>query len=85
MNERRNRPIRVEVLQSRDATVWDPPKRLAYLWHLGGDRSEATDVDIRFVARGPDDTRLEIEHRGWERLGATADTWRDRNRIGWET
>jgi Activator of Hsp90 ATPase homolog 1-like protein len=66
-------------------TVWDPPKRLAYLWHLGGDRSEATDVDIRFVARGPDDTRLEIEHRGWERLGATADAWRDRNRIGWET
>ena len=34
-------------------TVWDPPKRLAYLWHLGRDRSEATDVDIRFVARGP--------------------------------
>jgi hypothetical protein len=66
-------------------TVWDPPTRLAYLWHLGRDRSEATDVDIRFVARGPDDTRLEIEHRGWERLGATADTWRDRNRIGWET
>ena len=45
-------------------TVWDPPKRLAYLWHLGRDGSEATDVDIRFVARGPDDTRLEIEHRG---------------------
>ena len=66
-------------------TVWDPPKRLAYLWHLGRDGSEATDVDIRFVARGPDDTRVEIEHSGWERLGATADAWRDRNRIGWES
>ena len=66
-------------------TAWDPPKRLAYLWHLGRDRSEATDVEIRFVARGPDDTRVEIEHQGWERLGATADAWRDRNRIGWET
>jgi uncharacterized protein YndB with AHSA1/START domain len=66
-------------------TVWDPPKRLAYLWNLGRDRREATDVDIRFVSRGRDDTRVEIEHRGWERLGATADAWRDRNRIGWET
>jgi uncharacterized protein YndB with AHSA1/START domain len=66
-------------------TVWDPPKRLAYLWHLGRDGSEATDVDIRFVARGPDDTRVEIEHQGWERLGASADAWRDRNRIGWES
>lgn len=67
-------------------TVWDPPKRLAYVPVAPRqDRSEATDVDIRFVARGPDDTRLEIEHRGWERLGATADAWRDRNRIGWET
>lgn len=23
-------------------TVWDPPKRLAYLWHLGRNRDEAT-------------------------------------------
>ena len=45
----------------------------------------ATDVDIRFVPRGPGDTRVEIEHRGWERLGGTADVWRDRNRIGWQT
>ena len=66
-------------------TLWDPPKRLAYLWHLGRDRSAATDVDIRFVARGPGDTRVEIEHRGWERLGTDADAWRERNRIGWQT
>ena len=30
-------------------------------------------------------TLVEIEHRGWERLGATADRWRNRNRVGWET
>jgi uncharacterized protein YndB with AHSA1/START domain len=66
-------------------TVWDPPTRLAYLWHLGRDRSVATDVDIRFVARGFGDTRVEIEHRGWERLGTESDVWRERNRIGWQT
>jgi hypothetical protein len=66
-------------------TVWDPPKRLAYLWHLGRERSAATEVDIQFIARGARDARVEIEHRGWERLGAGADVWRDRNRVGWET
>ena len=66
-------------------TVWDPPKRLAYLWHLGRDRGAATDVDIRFVSRGPGDTRVEIEHRGWERLGTEADVWRERNQIGWQS
>jgi hypothetical protein len=30
-------------------------------------------------------TRVEIEHRGWERLGESATAWRDRNRTGWET
>jgi hypothetical protein len=24
-------------------------------------------------------------NRGWERLGSSADAWRDRNRAGWET
>ena len=66
-------------------TDWEPPTRLTYLWHLGGDRSQATDVEVRFVALGPRDTRIEVEHGGWERLGEMADSWRDRNRIGWET
>lgn len=68
-----------------EVTLWEPPDRLGYRWHLGGDRSDATDVTIRFVPRGPAATRVEIEHRGWERLGATGDEWRTRNRQGWES
>jgi hypothetical protein len=30
-----------------------------------------------------DGTRVRIEHRGWERLGAVAEERRDRNRRGW--
>ena len=30
-------------------------------------------------------TRVEIEHRGWEALGAEGETWRDRNHGGWAT
>ena len=68
-----------------EVTVWNPPTRLAYLWHLRRDRADATEVDIRFVARDSGTTRIEIEHRGWERLGRAADQWRDQNRLGWKT
>jgi hypothetical protein len=67
-----------------EVTVWEPPSRLGYLWHLRRDRADATEVEIRFVARG-DTTLVEIEHRGWERLGTDGQTWRDRNRGGWAT
>jgi len=66
-------------------TIWEPPSRLGYTWHLNRDRSDATDVEIRFVAQGDRVTRVEIEHRGWERLGTDAESWRDRNRGGWAT
>jgi len=50
-----------------EVTVWQPPARLAYLWYLGRDRADATEVEIRFLARGTGATRVEIEHRGWAR------------------
>ena len=46
---------------------------------------DATEVEIRFVATAPGTTRIEIEHRGWERLGSAAGQWRDQNRAGWQT
>jgi hypothetical protein len=67
-----------------EITIWEPPTRFGYLWHLRRDRADATEVEIRFVDRG-DTTRVEIEHRGWEVLGAEGEAWRDRNRGGWAT
>jgi uncharacterized protein YndB with AHSA1/START domain len=66
-------------------TVWEPPARLVYLWHLKRDPAEATEVEIRFEATAAETTRVEIEHRGWEALGAEGQTWRDRNLGGWAT
>jgi hypothetical protein len=68
-----------------EVTAWDPPARLAYLWHLRRDRRQATDVEIRFIALAEDRTRVEIEHDGWDRLGDAAADWRDRNRNAWQT
>jgi hypothetical protein len=68
-----------------EVTVWKPPERLAYLWHLRADRADATEVEIRFLARSSAATRIEIEHRGWERLGTAGEEWRGRNEAGWQT
>jgi hypothetical protein len=67
-----------------EVTLWEPPERFGYLWHLRRDRADATEVEIRFVPAGSA-TRVEIEHRGWERLGAEGREWRDRNMGGWTT
>jgi uncharacterized protein YndB with AHSA1/START domain len=68
-----------------EVTIWDPPHRLAYLWHLRRDRADATEVEIRFLGLDDGRTRVQIEHRGWEVLGAEAESWRDRNSGGWSS
>ena len=68
-----------------EVTVWKPPRLLGYLWHLNADRADATEVEIRFLAQGHAATRIEIEHRGWERLGDRASGWRTRNQAGWQS
>ncbi|MGD0391213.1 MAG: SRPBCC domain-containing protein [Acidimicrobiales bacterium] len=68
-----------------EVTVWEPPTQLSYLWHLRRDRADATEVEVRFLAQGAAVTRVEIEHRGWDRLGAEGKQWREQNRAGWRT
>lgn len=68
-----------------EITLWEPPRRLGYLWHLRTDRADATDVEVTFSARPGGATRVEVEHRGWERLGDGGEAWRARNERGWST
>ena len=63
--------------------VWEPPARLAYVWHLRQDRADATEVEIAFTEEAEARTRVDIEHRGWDRLGAKAEGRRERNERGW--
>ncbi len=65
-----------------EVLVWEPPHRLAYLWHLRFDRADATEVEVTFAAAGSG-TAVSIVHRGWERLGAKGPERRERNRKGW--
>ena len=68
-----------------EVTAWDPPAHLSYLWHIGRDRSDATEVAVRFVAQDSTTTRIEIEHRGWERFGAVGAERRHQNGNGWQS
>ena len=65
-----------------EVLAWEPPGRLAYLWHLRFDRSDATHVEVTFEPDG-ERTAVRIVHSGWERLGAKGEERRERNRRGW--
>jgi uncharacterized protein YndB with AHSA1/START domain len=63
---------------------WEPPHLLAYTWQHD-DWSEPTEVEVRFIQEEPTVTRVELEHRAWERLGDLADRMRDMYNNGWPT
>lgn len=56
-------------------TGYEPPSRIVLAWHLDGswqydpDPEHASEVDVRFFAEGADHTRVELEHRFFERHG----------------
>ena len=60
-------------------TAWEPPHRVAFTWHPGDDPARAQDIEVRFtpLSKGKAEgaatkTRVDLEHRGFERLGALA-------------
>jgi uncharacterized protein YndB with AHSA1/START domain len=54
----------------------EPPRRIVLSWQIDTawqrdpDASRASEVEVRFVAVGPKETRVEVEHRHLERHGA---------------
>ena len=56
--------------------VWEPPHRFVVSWDLNAhwkpDPAIGSEVEIRFVADGPNATLVELEHRKFEQMGAEA-------------
>jgi uncharacterized protein YndB with AHSA1/START domain len=61
-------------------TAWEPPHRLMLDWQIG--KCAGTEVEVRFSPEG-EGSRVELEHRGWERVDAAAE-WQGYN-SGWDT
>jgi uncharacterized protein YndB with AHSA1/START domain len=60
-------------------TAWEPPHRLVMEWLIGN--CAGTEVEVRFSPEGPG-ARVELEHRGWERLADPSG--RDGYSGGWD-
>ncbi len=65
-----------------EVLVWEPPHRLVISWHPNPDAAAATEIDVRFFEEDGS-ARVELEHRGWARLGDEAAEARDSYDSGW--
>jgi Activator of Hsp90 ATPase homolog 1-like protein len=72
--------------------VWDPPSRFVVGWEISAkwkpdSRAElASEVDVRFFAQTADTTRVDLEHRDFERMGPVdGETMRKGVDGGWTT
>jgi len=58
--------------------VWDPPHRFVIAWHLNAqweydpDSAKASEVEVRFTPEPDGSTRVDLEHRHFERHGSGA-------------
>lgn len=63
--------------------VYEPPHRVVFSWDISTswkhepDPSRCSEVEVRFVAEGPERTRVELEHRELQRHGDGWESMRD--------
>jgi uncharacterized protein YndB with AHSA1/START domain len=57
--------------------IWQPPSRLVLSWEIDGDwkcdPQSASEVEVNFVSESATVTRVELEHRNFDRMRANAE------------
>jgi uncharacterized protein YndB with AHSA1/START domain len=62
--------------------AWEPPHRLVLSWQITPewqpepDLARSSEIEVRFTPEGPDRTRVDLEHRGFDRHGPGGDAIR---------
>jgi uncharacterized protein YndB with AHSA1/START domain len=74
--------------------VWDPPRRFVMAWQISPtwqyepDVAKSSEVEVRFTPEGDGLTRVDLEHRYFERHGAGAEAEAVRSAVdsaqGWD-
>ncbi len=71
-----------QVLPWGEVLVWKPPRRVVLAWKPNSTPRPPTELEIRFTSVDGG-TFVELEHRGWERLGDVAIEARRGYEQGW--
>ncbi len=66
-----------------EVLTWEPPRRFVLAWQPNPDAPGTTELEVTFMSEGGR-TRVDLEHRGWERLGDAADAKRSEYETGWD-
>jgi uncharacterized protein YndB with AHSA1/START domain len=59
-----------------EVTVWEPPRRFVMAWKINlqwqyePDLAKSSEVEVQFTPQADGSTRVDLEHRHFERLGA---------------
>ena len=80
------RSVAGEKLAWAEVLAYEPPSRIVLAWNPSREERPPTEVEVRFTPEA-DGTRVDLEHRGWERLGAAAQAAREGygSAAGWTT
>jgi uncharacterized protein YndB with AHSA1/START domain len=73
-----------QALPWGEVLMWEPPARFVLSWKPNSNANPPTELEVRFTQQ-PDGTLVELEHRGWERLGEIALRARESYGEGWST
>jgi hypothetical protein len=70
-----------------EVLVWEPPRRFVWAWQITAqwqyDPAFVTEIEVTFMAEGPQRTRVQLEHRYLERYGDAAEAMRKTMNEGW--
>jgi uncharacterized protein YndB with AHSA1/START domain len=65
--------------------TWEPSERLVFSWNPSYEQRPETCVEVTFTAVSDTETRVDLEHRGWEALSERGVEMRATYNKGWRT